>query len=119
MSEQTSPEARGEMDNGDGALSRRRMLLAGTALAASSLSGGAAVAQAQPTPLPQHRRWHRSTCRAAVCRLETSSDVDRVAVSRVLEEAAAPEIADNRRSGTLHGQAPQPLPRRASMAVRS
>ena len=53
MSEQTSPEARGEMDNGDGALSRRRMLLAGTALAASSLSGGAAVAQAQPTPPPR------------------------------------------------------------------
>src|SRR5215208_2457830 len=52
MSKQISPEDRGEMDNGDGALSRRRMLLAGTALAAS-VSGGAAVAQAQPTPPPR------------------------------------------------------------------
>ena len=34
-----------------------------------------------------------------VRRLETSSDVDGVAVSRVLEEAAAAEIADDRRSG--------------------
>jgi arylsulfatase A-like enzyme len=33
-------------------LSRRRMLLAGTALAATSLSGSASVAQAQPTPTP-------------------------------------------------------------------
>ncbi|WP_238297416.1 sulfatase-like hydrolase/transferase, partial [Methylobacterium soli] len=33
-------------------LSRRRMLLAGTALAATGLSGGARVAQAQPTPTP-------------------------------------------------------------------
>src|SRR5215218_8920470 len=34
-----------------------------------------------------------------VHRLETSSDVDGVAVGRVLEEAAAAEIADDRRSG--------------------
>jgi arylsulfatase len=40
-------------DRSDGAVSRRRMLLAGTALAASGLSGGTAVAQAQPTPPPR------------------------------------------------------------------
>ena len=34
-----------------------------------------------------------------VRRLQTSSDVDGVAISRVLEEAAAAEIADDRRSG--------------------
>ena len=52
MSKQISREDEGGTDTAGRALSRRRMLLAGTALAASGLSGGVSVAQAQPAPTP-------------------------------------------------------------------
>ncbi|MFL6221299.1 MAG: arylsulfatase [Actinomycetes bacterium] len=50
MSKRISREDKGRTDTADRALSRRRMLLAGTALAASGLSGGVSVAQAQRAP---------------------------------------------------------------------
>ena len=46
MSEDLSRDDEGRSENQGGTVSRRHMLLAGTALAASGLSGGAAVAQA-------------------------------------------------------------------------
>ena len=50
MSEEISREDDGGTNPAGGAISRRRILLAGTALAASGLSGGVSVAQAQPAP---------------------------------------------------------------------
>ena len=50
MSKRISREDEGGTDTAGRALSRRRMLLAGTALAASGLSGGVSVAQAQRAP---------------------------------------------------------------------
>ncbi len=53
MSPDKTCVAEAHEDRSDGAVSRRRMLLAGTALAATGLAGGAAVAQAQSTPPPR------------------------------------------------------------------
>ena len=53
MSGDNTREGENRNDTPNGSVSRRRMLMAGTALAASGLSGGAALAQAQPTPTPR------------------------------------------------------------------
>src|SRR5687767_8877799 len=53
MTTVTMPENDENKERSGGAFSRRRMLMASTALAASGLAGGAAVAQAQPAPAPR------------------------------------------------------------------
>ena len=58
MSE-TTHEGEAGADRPARSVSRRRMLLAGTALAASGLSAGAAVAQAQPAPRPAAQSGER------------------------------------------------------------
>src|SRR4051812_17593237 len=53
MSAETTREGEAPTGRSDECVSRRHMLLAGTALAASGLSGGAALAQAHPPPPPR------------------------------------------------------------------